>query len=521
MIRRPPRSTLSSSSAASDVYKRQSQIPHRHSRTAQNYPATGLGDHNYCRNPDRESGGAWCYTTDPVKRWDFCDIPHNTACTVTYSANIDGGGGEYRREPALRLYSEAGPASLRVESRAGSPMEVYLELRNQGLSQSWGIGMNDDLNLWFCYGALGTMNKANCALKIEPSGKVHILGFAKFHKDPIVNLEAGDQEQDEHGDLGDDQDGPDQMSPPDGQRVDSSAQAEQLDVGHARGGTLGVSDSFRLGAGHPGRQLLSTVELGEALEDTGLMMESVSETSGLVPADKEIGGSGRQEPAATWYSSDNDCSLRVESQDPTAIHPVYLELRNENSDNSWGIGMNDDLNLMMGYGDAGSMHNKQVGIEVMGSTKVIFHEPVVFHKRPNFPSVEVPDFSQKLKVGSTVALKGGLNTGTKYCADLGSKLACNRNSIGDSERFVVGDVGDGRIALKGGKNNKWCAEESSGIVCNRDSIGGWEKFLSLIHISEPTRLLSISYAVFCLKKKKKKTRIYIMKSVKYNKNRRI
>ena len=28
--------------------------------------------------------------------------------------------------------------------------------------------------------------------------------------------------------------------------------------------------------------------------------------------------------------------------------------------------------------------------------------------------------------------------------------------------------------------------------------------LSLIHISEPTRLLSISYAVFCLKKKKMK-----------------
>ena len=35
--------------------------------------------------------------------------------------------------------------------------------------------------------------------------------------------------------------------------------------------------------------------------------------------------------------------------------------------------------------------------------------------------------------------------------------------------------------------------------------------LSLIHISEPTRLLSISYAVFCLKKKKTK------KLYKYNK----
>eukprot|EP00658_Telonema_sp_P-2_P007841 TRINITY_DN12921_c0_g3_i4.p1 TRINITY_DN12921_c0_g3~~TRINITY_DN12921_c0_g3_i4.p1 ORF type:complete len:317 (+),score=49.11 TRINITY_DN12921_c0_g3_i4:198-1148(+) len=39
--------------------------------------------------------------------------------------------------------------------------------------------------------------------------------------------------------------------------------------------------------------------------------------------------------------------------------------------------------------------------------------------------------------------------------------------------------------------------------------------LSLIHISEPTRLLSISYAVFCLKKKKKKLN---KKNVNYSKN---
>eukprot|EP00658_Telonema_sp_P-2_P037371 TRINITY_DN26880_c0_g1_i2.p1 TRINITY_DN26880_c0_g1~~TRINITY_DN26880_c0_g1_i2.p1 ORF type:complete len:165 (-),score=54.32 TRINITY_DN26880_c0_g1_i2:60-554(-) len=35
---------------------------------------------------------------------------------------------------------------------------------------------------------------------------------------------------------------------------------------------------------------------------------------------------------------------------------------------------------------------------------------------------------------------------------------------------------------------------------------GWLLSLSLIHISEPTRLLSISYAVFCLKKKKNKNK---------------
>eukprot|EP00658_Telonema_sp_P-2_P084421 TRINITY_DN9368_c0_g1_i1.p1 TRINITY_DN9368_c0_g1~~TRINITY_DN9368_c0_g1_i1.p1 ORF type:complete len:139 (-),score=38.30 TRINITY_DN9368_c0_g1_i1:60-476(-) len=42
-----------------------------------------------------------------------------------------------------------------------------------------------------------------------------------------------------------------------------------------------------------------------------------------------------------------------------------------------------------------------------------------------------------------------------------------------------------------------CGDNTSG-TCDETLWG-----LSLIHISEPTRLLSISYAVFCLKKKKK------------------
>merc|ERR1719158_344625 len=33
-----------------------------------------IGDHNYCRNPDKEPG-PWCYTTDPNKRWELCDVP--------------------------------------------------------------------------------------------------------------------------------------------------------------------------------------------------------------------------------------------------------------------------------------------------------------------------------------------------------------------------------------------------------------------------------------------------------------
>ena len=29
---------------------------------------------NYCRNPDDEPCGPWCYTQDPAKRWEYCDV---------------------------------------------------------------------------------------------------------------------------------------------------------------------------------------------------------------------------------------------------------------------------------------------------------------------------------------------------------------------------------------------------------------------------------------------------------------
>ena len=53
-----------------------SQFPHEHatSNKAEDFP-DGYFPFNYCRNPpgDQEER-PWCYTTDPDRRWELCDV---------------------------------------------------------------------------------------------------------------------------------------------------------------------------------------------------------------------------------------------------------------------------------------------------------------------------------------------------------------------------------------------------------------------------------------------------------------
>ena len=39
-----------------------------------NHTYNGIGEHNYCGNP--VGPRLFCYTTDPTKRFDYCDVPH-------------------------------------------------------------------------------------------------------------------------------------------------------------------------------------------------------------------------------------------------------------------------------------------------------------------------------------------------------------------------------------------------------------------------------------------------------------
>ncbi|KAH3797722.1 hypothetical protein DPMN_151308 [Dreissena polymorpha] len=46
---------------------------------------------NYCRDPRGGDGRLWCYTTDPSRRWEYCNVPKCTVpiTTLTLSPNDD------------------------------------------------------------------------------------------------------------------------------------------------------------------------------------------------------------------------------------------------------------------------------------------------------------------------------------------------------------------------------------------------------------------------------------------------
>ena len=67
------RGTIHKTNSGKTCQKWTEQSPHTHEMTPENKPDSGLAGHNNCRNPD---GGdkAWCYTTDPDTRWEYCNV---------------------------------------------------------------------------------------------------------------------------------------------------------------------------------------------------------------------------------------------------------------------------------------------------------------------------------------------------------------------------------------------------------------------------------------------------------------
>lgn len=95
-----------------------SQFPHKHK-----FNNTLKNSRNYCRNPDREPQGPWCYTTDEEKRWEYCRIP---LCPITNDDCYEKGSGfMYTGKIAV---TETGYACRRWDSEEA--YAVFGELEN-------------------------------------------------------------------------------------------------------------------------------------------------------------------------------------------------------------------------------------------------------------------------------------------------------------------------------------------------------------------------------------------------------
>ncbi|KAF1376903.1 hypothetical protein PFLUV_G00216310 [Perca fluviatilis] len=71
------RGTKSKTKTGTNCQNWGAKYPHRPNFTPEANPLADL-ESNFCRNPDGDSGGPWCYTTDINTRWEHCSIP---SCT--------------------------------------------------------------------------------------------------------------------------------------------------------------------------------------------------------------------------------------------------------------------------------------------------------------------------------------------------------------------------------------------------------------------------------------------------------
>uniref|UniRef100_A0A672QDI4 Plasmin n=1 Tax=Sinocyclocheilus grahami TaxID=75366 RepID=A0A672QDI4_SINGR len=67
------RGTKSKTKSGKICQRWEGTFPHVPNITPKTHPKADL-ESNFCRNPDGDQGGPWCYTTDPGKRWENCDI---------------------------------------------------------------------------------------------------------------------------------------------------------------------------------------------------------------------------------------------------------------------------------------------------------------------------------------------------------------------------------------------------------------------------------------------------------------
>jgi len=223
-------------------------------------------------------------------------------------------GGEGPQTPAAKWLTENGKIGVRVESEnALEPKNVYLELRNKGRRDAWGIGMRKDTYFYMGYGTLGTygLGTKKNAMKMAPSKDITFLKDVVFYKMP------------------------------------SYFKPGELDL----------------------TEVGSMVEPGSQEPEYGNVYKAKTNDAVDVPevpnaADDALGTTSSAEPVVSYHSDDN-LSLRISAESTAALKESFLEIRSQKK-RSWRIAVHSDGELYFTFHAAASL---QAGEKVMKVTK--------------------------------------------------------------------------------------------------------------------------------------------------------
>nr|XP_031326194.1 hepatocyte growth factor-like protein [Camelus dromedarius] len=153
------------------------ETPHKPQFTPTSAPQAQL-EENFCRNPDRDSHGPWCYTTDPGTPFDYCALRR---CDNDQPPSI-------LEPPDQVLFAECGKRVTRLDPRR-SRLRV---VGGQPGNSPWTVSLRNRQGQHFCGGSLVKEQWVLTAQQCFSSCNMPLMGYEVWLGTLFQNPQPGE-----------------------------------------------------------------------------------------------------------------------------------------------------------------------------------------------------------------------------------------------------------------------------------------------------------------------------------------